>query len=329
MSINAKVDIRAFTYEILHNLNMYQSPMDFWVMPTGTASLELKRLDKRSIIPLENSINIKERLDSNDCITFRDIIGVSLHLDAYRKSQQYSAYFKWLDTYHNVQDEKCESIFLHTYNNVTLYLLAIRRLWNNVLYIPRIEEYLIKNTEFLFEGTIDINCQDICNFTFSLYSEILSLFCRQETVSTDDVNQISERLLSSRYYSDVYLFITGYIYEKWFDESKPVSTEETHYGELKEKYKWDFSLLQQRITPKFYLSDEDKKNFAYCSDYIAALDREIKKLSETVSLEETQLSDDQKEALDSELNHKQNKYELVIAGKKAVERYRNETKAYR
>lgn len=127
----------------------------------------------------------------------------------------------------------------------------------------------------------------------------------------------------------MYLFITGYIYEKWFDESKPVSTEETHYGELKEKYKWDFSLLQQRVTPKFYLSDEDKKNFAYCSDYIAALDREIKKLSETVSLEETQLSDDQKEALDSELDHKQNKYELVIAGKKAVERYRNETKAYR
>lgn len=70
-------------------------------------------------------------------------------------------------------------------------------------------------------------------------------------------------------------------------------------------------------------------NFAYCSDYIAALDREIKKLSETVSLEETQLSDDQKEALDSELDQKQNKYELVIAGKKAVERYRNETKAYR
>lgn len=169
MSVNtAKVDIRAFSYEILHNLNMYQSPMDFWVMPTGTASREIKRLDKRSIKPLENSINIKERLDSNDCITFRDIIGVSLHLDAYRKSQQYSAYFKWLDTYHNVQDEKCESIFLHTYTNVTQYLLAIRRLWNNVLYIPHIEEYLKKIQNFFLkvQSTLTVRISVILHSRF-------------------------------------------------------------------------------------------------------------------------------------------------------------------
>lgn len=325
-----KIDVYQFAVEILRDINMYQSPIDFSIMPAESCSSpELKRLDKSSIKIFKESIRDKKMLTPDDLITFRDIVGVALHIDSYSIIPQYSTYFKWLDERHDIQDDKCESIFQHTYNNITLLIHGIISLWDSVLYIPQIEDYLINKIDFINEGTINIKLQDICNFTFSLYSEILSLFRRQENVSTDDVNKIAERLLSSRYYSDVYLLITGYIYEENFDESKPVSYEERQFGELKEIYKWDFSLLQQRVSPKFYLSSEDKKKFAYYSDYVAKLAGEISSLSQKSDSAGEQLTSEQKEDLYNDLSNKKDKYELIVTGKKAVDRYRNETKAYR
>ena len=168
--MNIEVHIHEFTDKILSNINLYKSPMDFSVLSSDSSlPPEIKRLDKSSIKVLKESIRGKKMLDRNDYITFRDIVGVALHIDTYKKSQQYSAYFKWLDERNDILDDDCESVFQHAYNNATLLLLLIITLWNNVLYIQHIEDYLIENTEFLLEGTININIQDICNFIFSLY----------------------------------------------------------------------------------------------------------------------------------------------------------------
>ena len=318
--MNIEVHIHEFTDKILSNINLYKSPMDFSVLSSDSSlPPEIKRLDKSSIKVLKESIHGKKMLDRNDYITFRDIVGVALHIDTYKKSQQYSAYFKWLDERNDILDDDCESVFQHAYNNATLLLLLIITLWNNVLYIQHIVDYLIENTELLLEGTININIQDICNFIFSLYSEILALFCRHIIVSTEDVNQIAERLLSSRYYSDVYLLITGYFYDE------TVSYKENPYQNLKDIYRWDFTLLQNRVTPKLYLSNEDKKNFAYYPDYIVKLKSEIKELSRKLNSEE-QMIEGEKEDLHNDLINKEEKYMLILKGKKIVERYRKETR---
>lgn len=96
--MNIEVHIHEFTDKILSNINLYKSPMDFSVLSSDSSlPPEIKRLDKSSIKGLKESIHGKKMLDRNDYITFRDIVGVALHIDTYKKSQQYSAYFKWLD----------------------------------------------------------------------------------------------------------------------------------------------------------------------------------------------------------------------------------------
>ena len=90
-------------------------------------------------------------------------------------------------------------------------------------------------------------------------------------------------------------------------------------------YRWDFTLLQNRVTPKLYLSNEDKKKFAYYPDYIVKLKAEIKELSRKLDSEE-QMIEGEKEDLHNDLINKEEKYMLILKGKKIVERYRKETR---
>ena len=131
-------------------------------------------------------------------------------------------------------------------------------------------------------------------------------------------------MLSSRYYSDVYLLITGYFYDETVSD-ETVSYKEDPYQNLKDIYRWDFTLLQNRVTPKLYLSHEDKKNFAYYPDYIVKLKAEIKELSRKLNSEE-QMIEGEKEDLHNDLINKEEKYMLILKGKKIVERYRKETR---
>ena len=87
----------------------------------------------------------------------------------------------------------------------------------------------------------------------------------------------------------------------------------------------DFTLLQNRVTPKLYLSNEDKKKFAYYPDYIVKLKAEIKELSRKLDSEE-QMIEGEKEDLHNDLINKEEKYMLILKGKKIVERYRKKTR---
>ena len=97
---------------------------------------------------------------------------------------------------------------------------------------------------------------------------------------------------------------------------------------LGQEYSWDkidlLSLIQKsRNVFKKY--NEDKKNFAYYPDYIVKLKSEIKELSRKLNSEE-QMIEGEKEDLHNDLINKEEKYMLILKGKKIVERYRKETR---
>ena len=83
--------------------------------------------------------------------TFRCIVGVALHIETYRDTEQFSTYIKWLAEIHNILDDKCESIYQHTYYNAVSFLSEIQNLWNGVLFIPRIDEFLFEELDIINE----------------------------------------------------------------------------------------------------------------------------------------------------------------------------------
>lgn len=319
---NSIVSMIDFIKMLFWCINMSGSPVDFSVPYDSQKLHEIKRLDDTSYQKLMDWVEKKTMLAKPEYNTFRSIVGVALHIETYRDTEQFSTYIKWLAEIHNILDDKCESIYQHTYYNAVSFLSEIQNLWNGVLFIPRIDEFLFEELDIINEEKISTPFHNIFNFTYSLITEILALYCRHQTVSTNDVNTIAQRLLSTRYYTDVYLFITGYIYERNFYGENDFLFEDIPHGRLKKVFKWDFSLIQERIKPRYYLSHEDRQHFKLYNEYIEAFKNDIESRSGKPFTLDLPL--DQEE--DRDYNEKRKMLFYIITGKRIVDMYRIESK---
>ncbi len=83
--------------------------------------------------------------------------------------------------------------------------------------------------------------------------------CNEDEVNGKDVNQEIYRVMTTRFYSEVYLFISGYIIDNELEESC-----------------WIFGIRQcDRRSTEYFLSAEDRKTFKFYPDYKVALEKKI------------------------------------------------------
>lgn len=256
--------------------------MDF--TKDGNDSTQPISLDERLLPKLLKLLDETNKLVEEDYNALLEIVRQALHIDIRLTLMNCPTYYRLLQPKNMVWVGN-ESILLHIFNNVTLLLCQISEFFKYNCFLKEIHEYLIFDREYYYDAEIDVDLQSICNFTYVLIRNILFMYRFQESVRSSEVEALIRRLLSTRFYTDVYLLVNGYLYS---NACYDLRTDDINQIKAAYSETWDFSLQQAgRVSKTSFVSSDDKKSFRYYSDNIAERERQIADLQNQITELET------------------------------------------
>lgn len=271
-----------FIEAVIRSINKYESPTDFTY--TGNDSTQPISLDERQLSKLLMHLDATDKLPADDYNALLKIMRQALRIELCLNSMSCPTYYKFLQPQNMVWVGN-ESILLHIFNNATQLLYQISKFFKYNCFLEEIHKYLIFGREYYYDAEIDDDLQSICNFIYVLIRNILSMYRFQESVRRNEVEDLIRRLLSTRFYTDVYLLVNGYLYSNaCYDlRTDDIKQIKAAYSET-----WDFGLQQAgRASKTSFVSSDDKKTFRYYSENIAERERQIADLQNQITELET------------------------------------------
>lgn len=175
------------------------------------------------------------------------------------------------------------------WSNVRYLLYVLLGEYQQELFIRKIIYYIEECKPYPSMKVIDEDLQNICKFTYKVYSMMLEKHRKSDCISNDYVGKIILKLLKTRFYADVYLVINGVL---------------AHEEDLNSLF-WIGNLRQERITPLYCLSMEDKKQSMLYDNYRKRQEEKLKDMDNEISDLESMRDDldhDECEDLDIKLD---------------------------
>lgn len=271
-----------FIEAVIHSINKYESTMDF--TKDSNDSTQPISLDERLLPKLLKPLDETNKLVEEDYNALLEIVRQALHIEMHITHMNCPTYYRLLQPKNMVWVGN-ESILLHIFNNATQLLYQISKFFKYKCFLKEIPDYLIFGREYYSETEIDDDLQNICNFTYVLIRNILFMYRFQESVRRSEVDALIRRLLSTRFYTDVYLLVNGYLYS---NACYDLRTDDINQIQAAYSETWDFGLQQAgRASKTSFVSSDDKKSFRYYSENIAERERQIADLQNQITELET------------------------------------------
>ena len=253
MSVYKNCNPTEFVERFFRSIYTYDAPIDF-----SSSTDVLKRLDRRTKSVIINETERENAITERNADIMIDVLKTVLLIDIPGEKKVLSDYTKYIDD-ENIMWEGNDSVPQYIFGNTLLMLLELRFCFGNLACIEAIEHFLI-NEDYHEKPRIDTNLENIGRFVFMVYRYILNNYKNRPVILGSDV---IIKLLKTRFYSEVYLMLCGYIIDCELDESG-----------------WLFGLQQAgRISVDCCLSAADKKGFEYHSDFMITLNNNIDQLS--------------------------------------------------
>lgn len=153
------------------------------------------------------------------------------------------------------------------WSNVRYLLYVLLGEYQQELFIRKIIYYIEECKPYPSMKAIDEDLQNICKFTYKVYSMMLEKHRKSDCISNDYISKIILKLLKTRFYADVYLVINGVL---------------AHEEDL-DRMNWLENLRQERITPLYCLSMEDKKQSMLYDNYRKRQEEKLKDMDNEIS----------------------------------------------
>lgn len=245
-----------FAEWILYNIyKSNHSPIDF-----SLKEGELIRFDDTTRDLILDDIESHQKINERNALIFVDILKKILLVDIPGERPPRSDYTKYIDA-ENITYTANDSVLLYVYNSTLLLLISLRHCFGELACIEAIENFLF-NGDYYDKKYIDKPLEDIKRFLFMVYKYIFNKCCKNSIIQGKRVNSVILTLLKTRFYSEVYLLISGHIIDQ--------NIEERH---------WVFGIQQAgRFSKDYCLSLEDRRSFQFYPDYIKKLTNEIDSL---------------------------------------------------